>query len=62
MVHLFAKTLQVHFASGNYPGRAVSFSLHVQTRAREIFCVISSDWLQFLIHIHEVIWQDLADF
>ena len=41
------------FCLGTYLGRAVSFSLHVQTRAREIFCLISSDWLQLLIHIHD---------
>ena len=38
---------------GTNPERAVSFSLHVQSRAREIFCGISSDWLQLLIHIHD---------
>ena len=37
-------------------------SLHVQARAREIFGVISSDWLRFLIHIHDEFCKDHADF
>ena len=40
------------FCLVTFPGRAVYLSLHVQTIAREIFCVIGSDWLQLLIHIH----------
>ena len=41
------------FCMGTYQGRTVSFSLHVQSRARGIFHGINSDWLQLLIHIHD---------